>query len=345
MVPLYRKIYEELKKQIASGQLAPGDQVPTEMELSESYQVSRITSKRALTELEQAGLIQRTRGKGSFVKEQTVRRQHSRRILFILPFYNDLSLGNFSAGLNPAVQEAHYEVMMTSLDFLANHSALEIINEFDGLIYYANDEDQYLELLLELMLKKFPTIILDKELHDFSFPAILSDNLAGGFLATQHLLSLGHQKIGYLFGDIRHQQSTRQRYLGYIQALKEAQIDFHTGLEDETARTATLIDYLKEHQLTALVCENDVVAIEAIRILNSHGPRVPAEISVVGFDDIQAAALIDPPLTTISQNFTKIGKLAGQALIHWIESGQQPPTKKVPVDLIVRNSTRTPKNS
>ena len=97
--PLYQQIIDYLQAQIAAGILPVGAQLPTEKELSTQFNVSRITSKRALTELENAGIIERTQGKGSFVKEKaSPASTTSKKVLFLLPFANDLSVGNFNAG-------------------------------------------------------------------------------------------------------------------------------------------------------------------------------------------------------------------------------------------------------
>jgi Transcriptional regulators len=339
--PLYQKIVTDLKQQITDGKFALHAQLPTEKELSEMYQVSRITSKRALTELEQADLIYRVRGKGSFVKEPTRPTKLAKRILFLLPFVNDLSLGNFNDGLTPVMQEKKIDVFMTSADLLNNRSADELIQEFDGMIYYTNTDDQHIELLFELYLKQFPVVLLDKKIHDFDFPAVLSDNLEGGRLATQALLEAGHTRIGYLFGETQPPQSTRQRYFGYLSCLKQHNVAFHTALEDQQANIDNLLAYCQQQQLTAIVCENDLVAIHAMRELRAANITVPQEISVIGFDNIQAAALVDPPLTTISQDFKKIGQLASETLITWIETGEKPTDIAVPVTLIQRASTQT----
>lgn len=340
MEPLYKKILNELEQQITNGSLPPGSQVPTEKELSDTYGVSRITSKRALTELEQLGLIERTRGKGSFVKEPKAEKNATKRILFLLPFSNDLSLGNFSEGLLPVVQSEQFEVMMTNVDFFTSHQINEITHEFDGMIYYADDENQHLDLLFDLSFQQFPIVVLDKQLHDLALPTVLSDNLAGGKAACNYLIENGHSRIAYIFSHVHPPQSTRQRYLGYISALKEHKLSFHTTLDDKLANPEHLQTYLEENKITALVCENDLVAIDAMRVLKQAGYLVPEQVSVIGFDDIQAAALVDPALTTISQNFKEIGALAGQALIDWIKTGQQPDSRKVDVTLITRNSTK-----
>lgn len=343
--PLYQKIFNDLKAAIADGSLPVDSQVPTEKELSAKYQVSRITSKRALTELEQLGLIYRVRGKGSFVKAATSVEQHAvlpknSRILFLLPFLSDLSVGDFTKGLNPVMQEQQLEVMMTTLDFLTNKTAHELMQEFDGLIYYAFDTDHHLDLLFELSLKQFPVVILDKKIYELPFPTVLSDNFQSGSLATEHLIKEGHQKIAYLFGEQTHPQSVRQRYLGYLEALNKARLPFHTPLDDKSATIDTLMNYVNDHKVTAFVCENDLVAIQTMNYLKQHGYDIPNDFSVIGFDDIQAAALVDPPLTTVAQDFHKLGEIAGRSLIEWLQTKEIPADSSYPVSFIKRHSTK-----
>lgn len=343
--PLYQQIFNDLQKAIADGSLPVDSQVPTEKELSQKYQVSRITSKRALTELEQLGLIYRVRGKGSFVKSSSIEEAKetvikNSRILFLLPFLSDLSVGDFTKGLNPVMQENQLEVMMTTLDFLSNKTAKEIMQEFDGLIYYAFDVDQHLDLLFELSLKQFPVVILDKKIYELPFPTVLSDNFQGGALATSHLIAKGHQKIAYLFGEQTHPQSVRQRYLGYLEALDKAKLPFHTTLDAKGTSLETLLTYINEYQVSAFVCENDLVAIQTMNQLKQQGYRIPDDFSIIGFDDIQAAALVDPPLTTIAQDFHQLGELAGKALITWLTTKEIPSDISYPVSFIKRHSTK-----
>lgn len=346
--PLYKKILTDLREEILSGKLTVEEQLPTEKELSDRYQVSRITSKRALNELEQEGLIYRVRGKGSFVKAKetsatTIEESFvikNNKALFILPFLNDLSVGNFTEGLLPTLQQEQIEVSMATLDVFKQKTVDELTQEYDGLIYYAEDTDLYLDILVKLSMKHFPVIVLDKKHFELNFPTILSDNVNGGFLATQQLINQGHERIAYLFGNTTHPQSVKNRYVGYLYALNQADIAFHTSSGDEKATNNDLIEYLTENNITGIVCENDLVAIEAMRILKQHHYHVPDDFSIIGFDNIQASQFVDPPLTTIAQDFTLIGAIAGETLITWLKTKKMPQDQKVPVRLITRQSTK-----
>lgn len=229
---------------------------------------------------------------------------------------------------------------MTTLDFLETKTANDLMQEFDGLIYYAFETDQHLDLLFELSLKDFPVLMLDKKIYELPFPTVLSDNFQGGSLATNQLIEQGHKKIAYLFGDLSHPQSVRQRYLGYLEALNKAELSFHTALNDPMATTNELANYIHTHNVTAFVCENDLVAIQAMTTLKQLGYTIPNDFSVIGFDDIQAAALVDPPLTTIAQDFLQLGELAGKAMIQWLQTKEKPADIKHPVTLIQRLSTK-----
>ena len=179
----------------------------------------------------------------------------------------------------------------------------------------------------------------------------MADNFEGGQLATEHLLAQGHQRIGYIFGERHHPQSVRQRYLGYVDQLKKQQSSFRTKLDDPQALLSSAVSYIQENQLTGAVCENDLVAIELMRQLKQVGVQVPKEFAVIGFDDIQAAALVDPPLSTVKQNFAELGRLAGTKLVQLIQSTaadlstlakedeSATANQKVAVTLVVRDST------
>lgn len=338
--PLYRIIYESLESAIKSGDFKVGSQLPTEKELSETYQVSRITSKRALTELEQDGFISRIRGKGSFVRDPIQKGKKTNQILFILPFINDLYLGNFTEGITPVMQKNGSDILMTTLDYLKQKKTDEIIQEFDGIIYYVQNPESYLDFLAELSFKDFPVILLDKKMYDLPFPAVISENASGGFAATQLLIQQGHTKIGYLFSQHHHPQSVRQRYLGYIQAIKGSKLDFLTPIDEKKAVNDSLIDYVTEHKITGLVCENDLTAITAMNLLKEAGFSIPNDFSIIGFDNLQASSLVVPALTTVAQNFKLLGETAGQSLIDWIENKQIPQDSKIPITLIKRHSTK-----
>ena len=340
-LPLYQRISDDLKKKIVSGYFQVGDQLPTEKELSESYSVSRITAKRALNDLEHLGLVSRTRGKGTFVQSPHKQKNHSsKRILFVIPF-EGIYLGNFNQGLVPNLNNSDTTVFITDTSYLKENIAADIIENFDGLIYYPLSTSQYLDILLELSLQHFPVVLLDKQIYDFQFPCVSSDNFNGGEQATQALLELGHQRIAFLASNEEHHpHTTRNRYLGYLKALNEYHIPFHTTLDNALYTEDSVLELVCEQNVTGLVCENDLVALQAMKILQDNNFSIPNDLSIIGFDDIQAASLSNPPLTTVAQDFFGMGQVAGQLLLDWIQTGKRPNDVKVPVHLVKRKTLK-----
>lgn len=341
MKPLYQEIFLALKKEILSGSYPPESQLPTEKELAQTYHVSRITSKRALTELEQEGLIYRVQGKGSFVKPfenvSATSLENSHKVLFILPFAHDLSLGNFNTGLEPVLQSAGYTLFMTTFDYLQNKNLQTLKEEFAGLIYYAESAEEHLDLLFELQAENFPCVILDKVLHELTLPAVISDNFSGGFLQTEALLKAGHKKIAYLFSGEKHPQTTRNRYLGYLEALRQAGNNFHTPL-NLALPLVEVASYLLKEEITGVVLENDILTISLMRELKKVGFNIPKDFSLVGFDNIQASGLVDPAISTIAQDFNQLGKVAGTILLKQLAKEEVPLLTKIPVSFVSRQS-------
>lgn len=180
-------------------------------------------------------------------------------------------------------------------------------------------------------------------------PAVVdTDNLRGGREATAHLIALGHRRIGYLRGrdDL---ESARLREEGYREALASAGLDIDESLivtgefqQAEAAEgTSALLDLADPP--TAIFASNDVSAIEAIRVATARGLRVPRDLSVVGFDDIPAAASATPPLTTVRQPLVDMGRAAVDLLVRMIEDDAGPDHVRMPSELIVRASTAAPR--
>jgi LacI family transcriptional regulator len=187
-----------------------------------------------------------------------------------------------------------------------------------------------------------PVVLVNTAAPDADLPTIMSDNEGGGRVATEHLLALGHRRFGYLMPPPRNVDAPA-RLAGVRRALDAAGVsrDVLTVAPGEAlvgggeAAAYDLLDRAPE--TTAIVAYNDLMAIGALRALRRRGRRVPADTSVVGFDDVPVAAYVDPPLTTISQRTEEMGRWAVTRLIG--ENGTGPPSVRLPVDLQVREST------
>jgi GntR family transcriptional regulator, arabinose operon transcriptional repressor len=340
--PLYQKIVEDIKSKIDSQELKLGDQVPTELEISKQYNVSRITSKRALTELENQNLIERIQGKGSFVKKRA--QNKSNVILFILPFPDSPGLGDYTQGISRFIEKTTYSIQIQTNSFLNKLDFKDCLSQFSGLILYPEFGTSHIDLLYSLYLERFPTLILDKKIEGIPFISVTSDNTQGGYLATKFLINNGHKKVIFYATENPTMSSTvRERYLGYLKAIHESQLFFHSQEFKDNERnedTETIFKRYKKEGISGFVVENDITAIYLMKEMRKHGYHVPHDFSIIGFDNIQAASLIDPALTTIAQNFEEIGYQAAKKLVDLIEGKPESAESSiVPVELVIREST------
>jgi len=194
-----------------------------------------------------------------------------------------------------------------------------------------------------------PMVLLDA--RQSGFDSVCPDHRLGGFLATRHLIQQGRQRIAMLSGSLAH-FSIAERARGFRQALFENKMLADPQLEisldtmhDLTAGVGNAMDVLMHlpHPPDALFCYNDITALEVLKYCHAHGIKVPAQLAVIGFDDIAPAAQAMPPLSSIGIDKQALG-MAGVALLlnHTpsIGSPERAVTEHIePVRLIVRESS------
>jgi LacI family transcriptional regulator len=179
-------------------------------------------------------------------------------------------------------------------------------------------------------------------------PTVGAANWSGGLAATGHLLSLGHRRIGLITGPPRLLCS-RARFDGYRAALEGAGLAVDETLvvpgdfrpESGLAGCAALLDL--PDPPTAVFAAGDQMALGAVEALRRRGLRVPEDMSVVGFDDLPEVRWSAPPLTTVRQPFTEMGRLAARTVLA-LARGEQPASPRVELgtELVVRASTAAP---
>lgn len=196
--------------------------------------------------------------------------------------------------------------------------------------------------LLELNL---PAVLVDHYFPDLSLDAIMNDSYDGAFQAVQHLIKQGHRRIAFVNG-LSHYTIIR-RADAYRRALELAGISFNHewvlqgDLTPEGGVAAAEKFVLQKLDCTAVFCANDNTAFGFIQGLATHGIRVPDSISIVGFDDVDAARFVTPPLTTIRADAPALGRMAIRKLLERIADPTLPVTQTlVRAELIERRSVR-----
>jgi DNA-binding LacI/PurR family transcriptional regulator len=202
--------------------------------------------------------------------------------------------------------------------------------------------------LLELIRDGFP-VVLQGSLPDLPVTSVDVDNVAGARQAVEHLVALGHRRIACITNAPLVYTAARERLDGYRDALEAAGIAYDDEIVTEGAFDApsghrAMMVLLDRAQFDAVFVASDVVALGAIGALRETGRRIPADVSVVGFDDIPLAAFFDPPLTTVRLPAFELGQAAGRALIHRIADRATPDRTLLPIELVIRSSTRAVAN-
>lgn len=222
------------------------------------------------------------------------------------------------------------------------YSELLLSQRVDGLIVSGPRVDD--EELVSLVGDGFP-IILQGSLPDVPAPSVDVDNRAGARIAVEHLLGLGHRRIACITNAPLAYTAAADRLAGYRDALDAAGIPRDEGLVEEGAfdaasgHAAMARLLARAGDVTACFIASDVVAFGALRAVREAGLRVPADISVVGFDDIPLARHFDPPLTTVRLPANALGAAAGRALIARLAGRPAVERTLLPTELIVREST------
>lgn len=191
----------------------------------------------------------------------------------------------------------------------------------------------------------YPMVNACEVLDNVACPTVMLDNRAAAAAMTRHLIELGHKRIALVKGPARS-PLTRDRIAGYRDALTEVGIVFDEQLlvaGDFSLKAgfdaATQLLKLAERP-TAIFCENDEMAIGAMQCLKQAGLRIPEDMSVAGFDDINFAEYSDPPLSTIAQPAEEFGRTAVSLLIDVLQGRVTKAAKVIlPFDLIIREST------
>jgi len=198
------------------------------------------------------------------------------------------------------------------------------------------------EHLNDLARRGVPMAVWGAHLPDASYPVVGSDNAMGGYLATRHLLEQGCRRIAF-FGDTAHPE-VRLRHEGYLRALHEAglQVDprLHQSFLFGDSRIREVIDGWLDQQLAfdGIFASADLAAISLMSALAERGIQVPAHVKVVGYDDIQLAAHVQPALTTVRQPTAQAGRALVELLFETVE-GHPRRSGLLPTELIVRHSS------
>ena len=260
-------------------------------------------------------------------------------------------------GVEEILRGAGYHIVLASApDVVSEIEAIETLRaqQVDGFIFMSLSVCTSFEHLLRLKSDEIPFIVINRCLDDPDIHQIQLDDWGAGYVATKHLIDLGHRNIGTISGPIHTHPSRRsatERHRGWQQALQEHALSFHPewlvvgdytykgGYSAAQNILAHLATSGQDHP-TALFVASDVMAVGALRAMQEAGVRVPHDIAIVTTGDPPFAAYTTPSLTTLSHPVAQAGRLAAQLLLDWFKDGKPDQFQNITLDftLTIRES-------
>ena len=341
-LPKYRQVYEALSQQIGGGRMAAGDRLPSEAELVRRFGASRITVGRALRDLQAAGLIDRRVGSGTFVRAPRPQPAAARAFGVLMPEAGEIEVFDaIRQGLLDA-PEARQHVLMwgsrpspsASKSEHAWHLCRQYIDRrVDGVFFapieLTPERDSVNRRIAgALGAAGIPVVLIDRAIEPFPARAghdlVALDNRRAGALVTHHLLSLGRRRPVFL-GLPHSASSVDGREAGFREAVRAGTAAISNVWREDPADRTRLADLLQADTPDAIVCASDRIAAVLMRSLEQLGRRIPDDIAIAGIDDVDYAALLPVPLTTLRQPGREIGIAAMRAMLDRVAQPDLPP--------------------
>lgn len=352
--PKYQQLKDYIINMIKSKELTAGDKISSENELAEKFEISRHTIRQALSELVNEGWLYKVQGKGTFVnREPDVRHKSSKTIGVITTYLNDYIFPAIIRGVYDELSEKGYNIALNCTYNRHEKERLCLENLLEqnvaGLIVEPTRSalpNPNIDLYKKFSASGIPILFIHGCYRELAYSYIVEDDTEAGYIATKHLIELGHERIAGIFkiDDIQG----HYRFSGFQKAHLEAGLPisdsriiwFETDdLEVKFKAGGTHIQDLLS-QCTAVVCYNDQIALKVMDVLREKGLSIPESISLVSFDDSQLALASEVKLTTVAHPKEKLGEEAAKAILNMIERVQDYYEVKMQPELIVRGSTQ-----
>jgi DNA-binding LacI/PurR family transcriptional regulator len=354
-IPLYHQLAERLRQDIFEGKIEDGEPCCSDRELVKRYGLSLITVRHAIAQLVKEGLLERQHGRGTFVTARAANMQRRRKapaqraILFVgwsmgsLSSWDAMYFRDIYEGLEREAVSQGLRVTFDDPASLPGDPSV-LSRTLAGVIVLQGSGVE--ERARELLAKGLKVVTIESQLEGAL--SVRADSLAGGRMAVEHLLSLGHRRLVHLHsGEVTcHWSEVRRAYREAVAgagltASENPVVETRAGGGTvEAGYEAARVALDRAVRPTGLFAGNDLMAIGALRLLHERNVRVPDEVSVIGFDNVQAAEICSPALTTIGVDRIGIGRRAVQMLLDpAVRAGSASAMEAMPVSLVVRGST------
>lgn len=340
--PKYILVENHIKKAIKNKLIEK--KLPGERTLAQELDVSYMTVRKAIENLVNEGILYKVPTKGTFVNTDNNRKKKNRTIGYFLDssIKAGISSPYYSMIFNAIEKEAakdNYSVVYFSD---ANQEKLRsTLQKLDGVI--ATCFPRIETTILDIK-QSVPVVVIDNSAADKTIPSVIIDNFNADADSVDHAYSLGHKQIAFMTG-LEDSDIGKSRYAGYQYGLTKNGLPLNESLvfrgnySYESGIEGAAYFLTLEQLPTAIICANDAMALGAIQKFTQEGFDIPADISIIGFDDTEVASQVSPALTTIAAPVDDIAKQAVNSLKQLIHN-EVPAQQHIalPARLVIRQS-------
>ena len=355
--PKYITIKNEIKVSIEKEDFISGTKIPSEAELRVHYGVSRHTIRQAISELVNDGYLYKQQGAGTYVSDDykvQISTDEGKRIGVITTYLSNYIFPSIIRGIEEELSRHNYTLMLSSTRNNVDnerHNLDNMLNqEVDGLIIEptkSNLLNPNLNYYLDIIEKKKPVVMLNASYEELELPVIALDDVKASLLATEHLIELGHKKIGMITKTDDVQGKNRLK--GYLKALYNSGLSFESGhiirydTESKPYLANKISSLLDANSLpTAFVTYNDEVAVTLIKEIHRAGKNCPDDFSVVSHDNSFYSNVFPTiSLTSINHPKEELGRAAAKWMIDAVEGKDHKHESIIyEPELVIGNSTQ-----
>jgi len=283
-----------------------------------------------------------------------LRSQHSGTIALLLfedPTSDDSMINPFFlsmlGSITKACSEKGYDLLVSFQQMDSDwHADFEDSNKADGLILLGyGDFVDYEEKLIQLIEQGTRFVRWGAEVKQYPIISVGCDNFHGGYQITEHVIQNNYKNFAFIGEASSGAPEFLDRYLGHCKALKDNKLTVEDSMQfsaistEESGYNATCELIKSGKKFDAICTASDLIAIGVLQALQEHGIKVPEQVAVTGFDDIQTAAFTYPPLTTARQNTKLAGELLVDSLLKLIKEEEEVTTTLMPTSVVIRQSS------
>ncbi len=350
--PLYKRIKAEIVHQIAASKLLPGSPLPTRSDLAAQYRTTRATIDKAMQELARDGIVTGGSGRRTFVMGPSSQTVCSIAVVWSAPEEHINSAGgDFFGPLISGIRHACAEFML-EVHFRATQltSYADVLADTgaQGLLVLRPDYSE-VPTLEKLSDDGIPIVTVPGIMEASRVASVSSDNFMGMEQAVSHLVSLGHEDIGFvcLTGTV---PDHFERLQGFHQAIGRRNLRLNpkwlylTHAIHPAEFTSLCRALIQPSELpTAMIASDFLMGLAALRRLTDLEKSVPRDVSLVNFDDAPAAAHVSPAMTVVKQSVSLLAYHGVQRLVQMIKGEEAPLIDRIPTELVIRESTTHPR--